>query len=322
MNPINFEISDEVGKIVDLIMDDYEKGKDIDQINIFNKPDKAEVRKLADKLMQIVFPGYFKEKAYRVYQYRNTLAVLVEDIFYNLNKQIRLALHFSPTHAGMRERILDEEAAKICLDFFRGIPKVRALVETDLQATFDGDPAAKSKEEIVLAYPGIMASTVGRLAHELYILKVPLIPRLMTEYVHSETGIDIHPGATIGRYFCIDHGTGIVVGETTFIGNHVKMYQGVTLGALSTKDGQKLRGTKRHPTIEDNVTLYSGASILGGNTIIGHDSVIGGNVFITQSVPPNTKVNIKSQELIYRKGDDIVEVPIQESKADDWFTMI
>ncbi len=174
---------------------------------------------------------------------------------------------------------------------------MRALIETDVQAAYDGDPAAYNTDEIIFSYPGLYAIMVNRIAHELYKLSVPLIPRIMTEHAHSLTGIDIHPGATIGKYFFIDHGTGIVVGETTVIGDNVKIYQGVTLGALSTKGGQKLKNKRRHPTIEDNVTIYSGASILGGDTVIGAGSVIGGNAFITASIPAGTRVSIKNQEL-------------------------
>ena len=174
------------------------------------------------------------------------------------------------------------------------------MVQTDLQAFYDGDPAATGMEEIIYAYPGLFAITVYRLAHVLYTLKVPMIPRIMTEHAHSITGIDIHPGATVGKFFFIDHGTGIVVGETTVIGDNVKIYQGVTLGALSTRGGQSLRGKRRHPTIEDNVTIYAGASVLGGDTVIGHDCVIGSNAFITHSIPPCTTVSIKSQELQFK----------------------
>lgn len=169
----------------------------------------------------------------------------------------------------------------------------------DVQAAFDGDPAAKTKEEIIFCYPGLFAIFVYRMAHELYRLKVPFIPRIMSEYAHGHTGIDINPGAVIGEYFFIDHGTGIVIGETTEIGDHVKIYQGVTLGALSTRSGQLLRDVKRHPTIEDNVTIYSSASILGGETVIGKGSVIGGNAFITSSVAPGTRVSVSSPELTF-----------------------
>ena len=214
--------------------------------------------------------------------------MLIEDVMFNLSSQIAMVLPEG------------KNADDICLAFLGTIPTVRALVQTDLQAAFDGDPAASGKEEIVFSYPGLFAITVYRLAHELYRLGVPLIPRIMTEHAHSVTGIDIHPGATIGEFFFIDHGTGIVIGETTIIGKNVKIYQGVTLGGLSTRGGQSLRGKRRHPTIEDNVTIYANASILGGETVIGHDCVVGASAFITQSVPACTTVSQKSQELQFK----------------------
>ena len=185
-----------------------------------------------------------------------------------------------------------EELVEKCMLRF---PVIREYVETDVQAFFEGDPAAYNHSEIILCYPGLRAIVTARLAHELFLLGVPLIPRMMTEYAHSRTGIDIHPGATIGKYFFIDHGTGIVIGETTIIGDYVKIYQGVTIGALSTRGGQSLRGKKRHPTIEDRVTIYAGASILGGETVSGHDAVIGSNAFITSSVEPESRVSFRDQ---------------------------
>lgn len=183
------------------------------------------------------------------------------------------------------------------LAFFRSLPDLQKMLMKDVQAAFDGDPAAHSKEEIIFCYPGLFAIFVYRMAHELYRMKVPFIPRIMTEYAHSHSGIDINPGATIGEYFFIDHGTGVVIGETTIIGNNVKIYQGVTLGALSTRSGQLLRDVKRHPTIEDDVTIYSSASILGGETVIGKGVVIGGNAFITSSVPAGSRVSVRNPEL-------------------------
>ena len=216
--------------------------------------------------------------------------MLLEDVLYNLSKQISVVLKYLPEYEGMDETALLSEGEKISLQFFERIPEVRRLTQTDLDAAYDGDPAAFNKPEIIFSYPGQFAIMVNRIAHELHLLGVPIIPRIMTEYAHTKTGIDIHPGATLGEYFFIDHGTGIVIGETAEIGNNVKIYQGVTIGALSTREGQKLHGKKRHPTIEDNVTIYAGASILGGDTVIGHDSVIGANAFITSSVSSNTKV--------------------------------
>ena len=281
-------IEQQIEGIVDSILEDYLQGRDIDRIEPFRHPDKDVVIDIIDKLRRIVFPGYFLEKTYRIYNAKHNLSMLIEDVMFNLNQQIALVLRDA------------EKSQEICLAFFRSIPKVRALVQTDLQAAYEGDPAASGKEEIVYSYPGLFAITVYRLAHVLQELGVPMIPRIMTEYAHSVTGIAIHPGATIGQHFFIDHGTGIVVGETTVIGNGVKIYQGVTLGALSTRGGQSLRGKRRHPTIEDNVTIYAGASILGGDTVIGRDSVIGSNAFITGSVAPNTTVTIKNQELQMR----------------------
>lgn len=184
------------------------------------------------------------------------------------------------------------------------IPDIRKIISTDVRATYDGDPASKSYDEIIFSYPGIFATLVYRLAHQLFISAVPLLPRIMTEYAHSLTGIDIHPGAEIGNRFVIDHGTGVVVGETTRIGNNVRIYQGVTLGALSLpkEAGNRLRGKKRHPTIEDDVIIYSGATILGGDTVIGTKSIIGGNVWMTQSVPPDTKVVMEEPRLVYRSN--------------------
>ena len=278
-------IEQQIEGIVDSILEDYLQGRDIDRIEPFRHPDKDVIIDMIDKLRRIVFPGYFLEKTYRIYNAKHNLSMLIEDVMFNLNQQINLVVRDS------------QKSQEICLEFFRNIPEVRALVQTDLEAAFEGDPAASGKEEIVFSYPGLFAITVYRLAHVLQELGVPMIPRIMTEYAHSVTGIDIHPGATIGEHFFIDHGTGIVVGETTVIGRGVKIYQGVTLGALSTRGGQSLRGKRRHPTIEDNVTIYAGASILGGDTVIGRDSVIGSNAFITQSVAPNTTVTNKSAEL-------------------------
>lgn len=183
--------------------------------------------------------------------------------------------------------------AELALRFVERLPAIRALVADDLQASFDGDPAANSLQEIILAYPTLRALSIHRIAHELYALGVPLLPRIMSEHAHDRTGIDIHPGARIGHHFFIDHGTGVVIGETAEIGDRVRIYQGVTLGAQSLRDSSTLRGQKRHPTVEDDVTLYAGATILGGATVIGTGSVIGGNVWLTESVPPGSRVVVE-----------------------------
>ena len=312
----------EVSEITSLLLADYDKGRDIDRLNVFEKPDRQLIVDLTDKLIKLVFPGYYRDKSFKMYHPQNSLAVLIEDVFYRLNQQVALALGFREGADSAEKAQREQESYAICSAFFRRLPAVRELVESDLQAFFLGDPAATGTEEIILAYPGLMAATVNRLAHELYLLKVPLIPRLMTEYAHSVTGIDIHPGATIGRSFFIDHGTGIVIGETAEIGENVKIYQGVTIGALSTRAGQLLRGRKRHPTIEDNVTIYSGASVLGGSTVIGAGSVIGGNAFITCSIPRGTRVSIKDQELEYHYGDRKHEKTENLQQGDEWYYII
>lgn len=286
----------DIKKIVDKILKDYQGGRDIDQIEIFDQPDTKLVQEMISKLLTVVFPGFFREKHYRFYNMDNRLTALIEDVMFNLNKQIAIALLQRDDMKESSEDERLEEAQKISLVFFDRIPNVREYVDTDVEAFIEGDPAAYNKNEIILSYPGLYAITVYRLAHELQQLGVPLIPRIMTEYAHSKTGIDINPGATIGKYFFIDHGTGIVVGETTIIGDRVKVYQGVTIGALSTRDVIGLKGEKRHPTIEDDVTIYSGASILGGETVIGKGSVIGSNAFITEPIPPGSKVKMMSNK--------------------------
>ncbi len=291
MTPIEKQIE----SVVDNILKDYTHSRDIDRLEGYRQPDKEIIIDMIAKLRRLVYPGYSRDKSYRIYNAKHNLSMLIEDVMYNLSKQVTLVLQGS-----MDENEAREKAQQLSLAFLNQIPQVRALVQTDVEAAYDGDPAATSLEEIIFCYPGLFAITVYRLAHVLYTLGVPMIPRIMTEHAHSLTGIDIHPGAAIGEYFFIDHGTGIVIGETTVIGSRVKIYQGVTLGGLSTRGGQSLRGVKRHPTIEDNVTIYANASILGGNTVIGRDSVIGASAFITAPVPPCTTVTNKSQELQFR----------------------
>lgn len=312
---------DKINGLVDKYLEDYEKNREIDLTESFEQPNKDAIIEILNKLRKIIFPGYFKNKAYRVYTIRNNVTMLVEDVIFNLIKQMKIVLRYSDKFKGLSRAETEQRAQELTLEFLEQIPKIREYISTDVQAAYDGDPAAYSISEIIFSYPGLYAITVYRIAHELYVLNVPLIPRIMTEYAHSETGIDIHPGAVIGKYFFIDHGTGIVIGETTEIGDHVKIYQGVTLGALSTKGGQELKSVKRHPTILDNVTIYSGASILGGNTVVGRDVVIGGNAFITKSVPEGAKVSVKSQQL--RVNFD-AQNPVNCGDTDDesWFYII
>ena len=314
-------ISPQIGAITQTILDDYGKKRAIDKLDVFNQPDTKVIHELIEELIRVAYPGFSKDKYYRVYDIGNNMSMVIEDIAFRLNKQIAIALRYGQNPDEEKLIATKEEAQKITLQFLQKIPEIREFLATDVDAVFDGDPAAESADEIIFAYPGLYAITIFRFAHVLYQLKVPVIPRIMTEIAHSKTGIDINPGATIGKYFMIDHGTGIVIGETTEIGEHVKVYQGVTLGALSTSGGRKLFNKKRHPTIEDYVTIYSGASILGGDTVIGRGSVIGGNVFLTKSVAPDTKVSVKNQELRYNQG----RREVQEVEADPdaaWFYVI
>ncbi len=283
-------------KIIDNMLESYNKYPDISKIDTVLQPDKEIILKILSRLQNIVFPGFFGRKDLSQQSAKYYLGDQLQIIYDDLKNQIYLALAYGEKYEGISEKEKEELSEKITLEFLSRLPMIRDFLATDAEATFDGDPAAFSKSEIVFSYPGYYAITVNRLAHELYLLEVPLIPRIMTEYAHGLTGIDIHPGATMGKYLMIDHGTGIVIGETTTIGEHVKIYQGVTLGALSTQGGQNLKNVKRHPTIEDNVTIYSNASILGGETVIGEGSTIGGNTFITKSVPAGTIVNNKAEQ--------------------------
>jgi len=264
-------------------------------------PSRDAVIETTRQLRELLFPGFFGKQNLTTAQILAHIGELLGTIHGQLFTQIRAALrHEHLRHHKEECGHCDESAAAVTQKFLGRLPHLREVLATDVAAAYEGDPAAASHDEIIFSYPGYFAITVNRLAHELFVLKVPLIPRIMTEYAHGLTGIDIHPGATIGEYFFIDHGTGVVIGETTIIGKHVKIYQGVTLGALSTRDVEALRGHKRHPTLEDEVTVYSGASILGGETIIGKGATINGNVFITQSVPAHTRVSVKNPELQYR----------------------
>lgn len=312
MNELEFN---EVEQVVEIVMDDYNKKREIDGMTMFHQPDQDKVVEIDNKLLRIFFPGFYRDEVYKIFNMRHTLAALVEDVMFNLQKQVTIALKNEPSYAQSSENDVRKKAKEITIAFMKQVPRMREYIDTDLDAMFDGDPAANSKNEIILCYPGLLASTIHRIAHVLWELEVPLIPRIMTEYAHSKTGIDIHPGATIGKYFFIDHGTGIVVGSTTTIGEHVKLYQGVTLGALSTSAGQSLHGVKRHPTIEDNVTIYSGASVLGGQTVIGHGSVIGSNAFVTSSIKPDSRVTIQNQEL-HQSSEGIKKEDLQQDE--DW----
>lgn len=261
-------------------------------------PSRGQVIGLIKDLRALLFPRYFSEGLVAAGKPDYFIGQLLTRIEDTLRRQVRESLLFRDPVMLIDE--LNKQVEHVVEVFIGKLPEIQRVLLTDVQAAFDGDPAAQSKEEIIFSYPGFFAIFVYRLSHELYMLDVPLIPRIMSEYAHVHSGVDINPGAQIDEYFFIDHATGVVIGETTVIGKHVKIYQGVTLGALSTRAGQGLRGVKRHPTIEDNVTIYSNASVLGGETVVGEGSVIAGSIFVTNSVPKNSRVSSVGQEVTVR----------------------
>lgn len=268
-------------------------------------PSKDSVLNITEKLMEIIYPGYFNPEKLDPVNLNYHIGQGVTQLYMLLSEQVINSIRHDCMRYNLTCRECIDSGYDITLKVMEAIPALRDILATDVQAAYDGDPAARSYDEIIFSYPGIYAITIYRVAHLLYKFNVPLLPRIMTEHAHGQTGIDIHPGAEIGERFVIDHGTGVVIGETTTIGSDVRLYQGVTLGALSLPRGagEKYRGRKRHPDIEDEVIIYSGATILGGNTTIGARSVIGGNVWLTESVPPDTQVILEKPQLTYRKGE-------------------
>ena len=286
-----------IEKVVEEISENYDNEPLFSTKAGKNMPERKEIIDALKELRLVMFPGYFGEQDATRCLPKYFVGDRLLTIYHMFFEQIACAFAYeeSEVHASEITGIPDEDnqrkAERVCSEFFEQLPRIQKLLLKDVQAGYDGDPAAQSKEEVIFSYPGLFAIFVYRIAHELYIRQVPFIPRIMTEYAHAKTGIDINSGAQIGESFFIDHGTGIVIGETTIIGDHVKLYQGVTLGGLST------RGGKRHPTIENNVTIYAGATILGGETVIGENSVVGGNTFITGSIPANSKVSFHIPEM-------------------------
>ncbi len=291
-----------MGTTIDELVPGYESGTGTNPIGLCGElPSEREVVRVLELLDDVFFPGY---RAYPTSpnSIETTLIERLDEAYDLLHRQVRLAMPLrtrgkyagSPTDAGCADGAdVGAEASRILEEFFARIPSVRELLKLDVDAAYVGDPAAYSRTEIILSYPGIRAITTHRIAHELYRLDVPLIPRMMNEYIHAHTGIDIHPGARIGERFFIDHGTGIVIGETTLIGNRVRIYHGVTLGAYSVKldsQGQPIRAGKRHPTLEDDVIVYPSATILGGDTVVGRGAVVGSNVWLTRSIPEGATV--------------------------------
>jgi serine O-acetyltransferase len=312
----DFRLKDQLPKLTERIVRTYDEVGKINHLGHCPLPNYDEIITATDELTEILYPGYRKREGLHRGNVGFYVGELVDRLHDRLTTQIGRALRHEagasdPANVNDCESVQDFEAlgqAKTLL-FLERIPELRAQLATDVQAAYDGDPACKSLDEVIFCYPGLEAITVYRLAHELHLLSIPFIPRMMTEWAHSRTGIDIHPGATIGNHFFIDHGTGVVVGETTEIGEHVKLYQGVTLGALSFKtdeDGHLVRGTKRHPTLEDRVVIYANATILGGNTVIGHDAVVGSSVWLTRSVTPHATVVMETPRLKMRSDVEAV----------------
>jgi serine O-acetyltransferase len=299
-------VTNTLNELTARLLDSYAEIGAINHIDGANLPDKQTVGRITAQLLRLLFPGYYQDLTVSgADELAGRIGALLEDTARLLEQELRRSLEYAP---GRYDDDFERVARELTRAFLGKLPQVREVLVTDADAAYDGDPAATGLDEIILAYPGLEAIAVQRLAHELHRLGVALIPRMMTEWAHSRTGIDIHPGAEIGTHFFIDHGTGVVIGETTSIGNRVKIYHGVTLGAKSTSGGQALRGMKRHPTIEHGVTIYPGATILGGETRIGEGSTIGGNVFLLTSVPPRSLV-------YYEEG--AVQVKRKPAAADD-----
>jgi serine O-acetyltransferase len=317
----NFTIGPRLKDLVERVVDSYYQDERTRHIERMPVPVLSEIVELVQQLLELLYPGFVGRQhltRHNVSFHVGDLIPRVGDILY---KQIYNCFCYDEElrhRNGAELQPCSQRAERVATHFLESIPDIRRMLAEDVQAAYDGDPAAENLDGIILAYPGLLAVSVYRLAHRLYELDVPLLPRMMSEWVHMKTGVDIHPGAKIGKHFFIDHGTGVVIGETTDIGDHVKVYQGVTLGALSfprDERGRIIRGTKRHPTVEDNVTIYANAIILGGETVLGRDAVIGGSVFLTSSVPPGAVVTFTPPELRVRtrtKAGDRAPAPPPE----------
>lgn len=286
-----------VTRLTEQLIESYARVGGINHLDGVNLPSKSAIALITVDLLRLLFPGFFDEKPIHSSEIKMETANLMDSVMGRLEDEVYKSLEYSPT-GNLSKKDLRAVAHDLTCDFLSKLPQIRHLLQTDAEAAYHGDPAALSKEEVIVAYPFIEAIAVQRMAHQLYLKQLALIPRIMTEWAHGRTGMDLHPGARIGSHFFVDHCTGTVIGETCEIGNHVKMYQGVGLVARSLSGGQQLRGHKRHPTIEDNVTIYAGTTIVGGETVIGAGSTIGANVFLMHSVPPNSlvlyeEVNVK-----------------------------
>ncbi len=293
---------DEIPDVVDALVRSCNTPNSFDHVGLEPLPSKDAVIEMTQMACRMLYPGYFSRTRIDRVNLGYYFGQAMTTFFEVLSEQVTFAIRHECRRRSLSCVTCEEQGKEIAINLIRELPNLREQLAADVRAAYDGDPAAKSYDEIIFSYPGLFAITVHRLANKLYAQKVPLISRIMSEFAHSVTGIDIHPGATIGESFFIDHGTGVVIGETTRIGKRVRIYQGVTLGALSLSKDEvsKLRTEKRHPTLEDDVIVYSGATILGGDTVIGARSVIGGSVWVTTSVPPDSKVFTKKPELIFK----------------------
>ena len=288
VSPVNLTVT----QIADQLIGSYARVGGINHLDGKNLPSKCAIAAITMDLLRLLFPGFFDDRTILSSELKVEMVSLVEGVAERLEDEIYKSLEYAPPE-GRAKKDLRAAAHQFTAEFLGNLPRLRDVLKTDAEAAYQGDPAALSQEEIIVAYPFLEAVAVQRMAHELYLKRIALIPRIMTEWAHSRSGMDLHPGATIGTHFFVDHCTGTVIGETCVIGNHVKMYQGVGLVARSLSGGQALRGQKRHPTVEDRVTIYSGSTIMGGDTVIGAGSTIGANVFLMHSVPPNSLVLIE-----------------------------
>ena len=291
--------NDGLPTLVRKLVKTYDDGTGVNQIEGHDLPNREAVRASLDRLFAILYPGLVDEHPVTQANLVYHIGDLVNHVYLDLTPEVERAFRYDCRQGRCDKCHVERLAHEAVIHLLESLPRLRETVKQDLQAAFERDPAARSVDEIVLAYPCVEAIATARLAHELYAKGVPLIPRMWSERAHSRTGIDIHPGAAIGPRFFIDHGTGVVIGETCVIGRSVTIYQGVTLGALAPAKGQSLAGKRRHPTLEDEVTIYAGATILGGETTIGKGAVVGGNVWLTSSVAPGTKVLIAKTDLVF-----------------------
>ncbi len=299
-----------VTQLTDQLLASYARVGGINHLDGKNLPSKTAITSITCDLLRLLFPGFFDEKPIHSSELKVETATLMDSVWERLENEISKSLEYAPP-PDVKKKELRGLARGLTGDFLSRLPHVRDLLQTDVESAYNGDPAALSKEEVIVAYPFVETIAVQRLAHQLYLKQVPLIPRIMTEWAHGRTGMDLHPGAKIGTHFFVDHCTGTVVGETTEIGHHVKMYQGVGLVARSLSGGQMLRGQKRHPTLQDRVTIYAGATIMGGDTVIGEASTIGANVFLTHSVPANSLVIYEDVQVkILSKADRALDFQI------------